>query len=196
MPEETSSSRLTDRWQDSSRLSQVKVVVCTANCIFVGYTYRLHQQRLLDALNKGFVAGQLHVGQSFMPLTGVKVCLPAGKEEYMESTYIRKANILFVGEKNGQQPGTPEAREQSKIYPFREKKALKAKVHMPLYTLVGSMHGEMWEQLLDALNKDELFLPLTNVELSPGLESGDSTFGFVAVNKDQIIYVGELGPNP
>jgi len=137
------------------------------------------------------VAGQLHVGGDFLPLTEVEVFLSAKKSEHMASTYIRKANILFVAERVESQPKTANTKDTPKIYPVREKKPIGVKVYMSLYTLTGKMHSEMWQQLLDTLNKDERFLPLTGVEISPPLASGESKFSFAAINKDQIIYVGE-----
>lgn len=192
MSDESSSSQVATSWQDNGKLKQVKVVVCTAGCIFIGHTYRLRQQRLLDALNKGFVTGRLQVGIDFLPLTEVEVFFPDKRKEYMASTYIRKANILFVGEKSGGQPEASDVKGSPKIYPVREKKPIGAKVSMPLHTLIGRMHGEMWHELLDTLNREEMFLPLTNVDISPEVGSGESSFDFVAVNKDRIIYVGEL----
>jgi hypothetical protein len=184
--------RTAKSWQDDVKLNKVKVVVCTSSCTFVGYTYRSHPQRLLDALNKGFVADSSRIGGDFVPLTEVEVFFPDKRKEYMASTYIRKANILFVAEKSGGQAEMPDIKDRPKNYLMRTKKPIEAKVYMPLHTLVGKMHGNMWQQLLDTLTRDEMFLPLTNVEISPELVSGESRFSFLAINKDQIIYVCEF----
>ena len=184
--------RTAERWQDDVKLNKVAVVVCTSSCTFVGYTYRSRRQRLLDALNKGFVANSSRIGRDFVPLTEVEVFFPDKRKEYMASTHIRKANVLFVAEKSGGQAEMPDIEDRPKIYPTRTKKPIEAEVYMPLYTLMGKMHGEMWQQLLDTLTRDEMFLPLTNVEISPELVRGKSRFSFVAINKDRIIYVSQL----
>lgn len=186
IPEQSASS-----WQLDVKLKKVEVVVCTSSCTFAGHTYRLRQQRLLDALNKGFVANSSRIGRDFVPLTEVEMFFLDKRKEYMASTYIRKANILFVVEKSGGQPWMPDIEDRPKIHLMRTKKPIGAKVYVPLYTLVGKMYGERWQQLLDTLTRDEMFLPLTDVEISPELVSGESRFSFVAINKDQIIYVGE-----
>jgi hypothetical protein len=180
-------------WQDDPKLSQVEIVVCTASYTLTGHTYRLHPQRLLDALNKGFSASDSHIAKDFVPLTEVEVFFPDGRQEYMASTYIRKTNILFVAERGRQeQLDEPGIEDKSKIYVKRAKKPLGVKVYMPFYTLVGKMYGEMWQQLLYVLNRDEMFLPLTDVEVSPELVCRESRFDFVAINKDQLIYIVEL----
>jgi hypothetical protein len=138
------------------------------------------------------VADSSRIGRDFVPLTEVQVFFPDKRKEYMASTYIRKANILFVAEKSGGQAEMPDIKDNPKNWLMRPKKPIEAKVYMPLYTLVGKMHGNMWQQLLDTLTRDEMFLPVTNVEISPELVSGESRFSFLAINKDQIIYVCEF----
>jgi hypothetical protein len=54
------------------------------------------------------------------------------------------------------------------------------------------MHNDVWELLIDTLEGDDKFLPVTNVEILPQLVNGESQFDFVAINKDQIIYVAQL----
>jgi hypothetical protein len=186
------SYRTARSWQDDAKLDKVEVVICTGSCTFVGHTYRSHQQRLLDALNKGFVADSSRIGRDFVPLTEAEVFFPDDRSEYLASTYITKANILLVAEKSGEQPQMPDIRDKPKNYLMRTKKPIEAEVCMPLYTLVGKMHGEVWQQLLDTITGDETFLPLTNVEISPELIKGESRFSFVAVNKARIVYVSEL----
>jgi hypothetical protein len=49
----------------------------------------------------------------------------------------------------------------------------------------------VWQELLHALDGDAKFLPLTNVAVWPELPDGEARFDFVAVNKDQVVYLGE-----
>jgi len=168
-------------------MRQVPVVVCTATCTFAGHAYRLQQQRLLDALNKK----PLRVGRDFVPLTEVELLFPDGRRAHRASTYVRKANILFVAEGGQLQREAADAAERRSAAVVRKKKPIAAEVHMPLYVIAGEMHGEMWQELMDTLDGDETFIPLTNVEISPALATGESRFSFVAVNKNQITYVGE-----
>ena len=179
------------RLHGDPRLTQIKVVVCTADCIFAGYAYRLPDQRLLDAINKGFVAQSMRVGKDFVPLTDVEVFFQDGRKTRLASTYIRKTNIIFVGEKDERPHELPAIEDRSKLHLKKKKKPIVTEVHVPSYALVGKMHAEVWQELLDTIETDEGFLPMTNVKISPALISGESKFSFVAINKDQVIYIGE-----
>jgi hypothetical protein len=177
--------------QGNAKLRQVKVLVCTETCILSGYTYCMNHQRLLDALNQGFIANSLPIGKDFVPLTKVEVSFPNREREFMASICVRKASILFVGQKNEGQPKISEVQDGLKIYPVRTKKTIEAEIHIPLYTLTGQMYGEVWQQILDVVDRADRFLPLTNVEVCPTPDIGVSTFDFVAVNRDKIVYVCE-----
>jgi hypothetical protein len=180
-------------WQDDSRLRQEKVIVCTEACTFAGYAFRMHHQRLLDALNQSLAVDSFHAARNFMPLARVEACISEERREPLADTYIRKANILFVCQKSVSGNCVPQTNDRPKVYPMREKKPIRAEVHLSSYTLVGLMYGEMWQQLLDSLDRDETFLPVTNVIVRPALSNGESAFDFVAINKDRIIYVNQLG---
>jgi hypothetical protein len=187
MTSEAPEGRSTGDWKSDPRLRRVPVVVCTATCTFAGHTYRLQQQRLLDVLNKK----ALRVGRDFVPLAEVQLFFPDGRTLHRTSTYVRKASVLFVAEGSEVRPELPDGGEKRIKSVIRKKKPIAAEIHMPLYVLSGEMHGEMWQELLGTLDGDETFIPLTNVEVSPPLATGESRFAFVAVNKNQTTYIGE-----
>jgi len=183
-------------WQGDPRLSKVPVVVCTISGIYSGLTYRLADQRLLDALNEGFSSRALRMGRDFVPLSDVQAYFPTGTRVQMasrySSTYIRKANIFFVGELSRRQSEIAvESKEKRRAPRTREKKTIAAEIHISPYILKGQMYAEVWQELLHALDNDERFLPLTNVTVWPELPDGEARFDFVAVNKDQVVYLGE-----
>lgn len=172
------------------------MVVCTPELTAVGYTYCLHAQRLLDVLNKGLDQGLAHhqasvrvvTGKDFLPLKEVRILFRAGgQQKYVASTHIRKANILFVAEISGGQPEASSVRELMKV----TKKPVGTEAYVPPYHLVGQMHAEIWEQLADHLEGQDKFLPLSNVRLMPKLVEVESSFDFVAVNKDRVLYIGQ-----
>jgi hypothetical protein len=131
------------------------------------------------------------IGKDFMPLTEVKVSFPNGKKESMASIYVSKASIFFVGEKSEHQSKMLETEDSAKIYPMRAKKFIQAEIHMSLYKLTGQMYVEVWQKLLDAIDRADKFIPLTNVKIYPTLEKTVFTFDFAAVNRDKIIYLRE-----
>jgi hypothetical protein len=174
-----------------AKLKQVKVLVCTETCAFTGYAYCGNHQRLLDTLNQSAVANSMPLGKDFLPLTQVEVSLTNGKKKTTPEMYIRKSNILFVGEISEGPSATMQTKDRPIIYPMRPKTPLAAEIHMPLYILSGQMYGEAWQQILDVVDRADKFIALTNVEIHRTTDNAASTFDFVAVNRDRIIYVGE-----
>ena len=177
--------------EGDARLRQVEVAVFTDTCTLTGHTYCMKFQRLLDVLNQDFTPNLLPIGKDFMPLTEVEVSFPSGKRESMASIYVSKASILFVGEKSEHQPKIPETEDGPKAYPVRAKKFIGVEIHMPLHKLTGQTYVEVWQKLLDAVDRADKFIPLTNVKIYPKLENTVLTFDFAAVNRDKIIYFGE-----
>jgi hypothetical protein len=178
-------------FESDTRLRQVKVVAFTETCTITGNTYCMKFQRLLDSLNQDFMPNLLPIGKDFMPLTDVQVSFPNGKKESVSSTYVSKASILFVGEKNGHQTKMPETEDRQKAYPARARKFIGVEIQMLLYKLTGQTYAEVWQKLLDAVDRADRFIPLTNVKIYPAPPNNEPTFDFVAVNRDKIIYVSE-----
>lgn len=178
------------RWHDDNSLVKVPVVVCAAFGTFLGNTYHIDDQRLLDALNGGFVAKALRMGKDFMPLTEVEAYSPIGKKTTHQCIYIRKSNILFVAERKDEAKSAADGKRRAHL--LRRKMQTRTEIHMPPYLVQGNVHIDIWEELLDTIDRDQRFMPLTEVRLSPALIGGGSAFDFVAVNKDHIAYLAEF----
>jgi len=191
MQAETLTTQATGILEGDTRLRQVEVAVFTETCTLTGHTYCMKFQRLLDVLNQDFMPNLLPIGKDFMPLTDVEVSFPSLKRELMPSIFVRKTNILFVGEKSEHQLKIPETEGKPKAYPVRAKKFIGVEIHMSLYTLMGQTYTEVWQKLLDAVDRADRFIPLTNVKIYPTLNNTALTFDFVAVNRDKIIYLRE-----
>jgi hypothetical protein len=196
MQAELSLTQTTDTLEGDAKLKQVNLVVFTEAYKLTGNTYCMKHQRLLDVLNQDFIPNALPIGKEFIPLTQVEVSFPRRKSEFMASIYVRKANILFVGEKSEHQPETLKTEDRARDFRVRAKKFIEAEIHMPLYKLIGQMYFEVWQKMLDALDRANRFIPLTNVRIYPEQENTVFRFEFAAVNRDKIIYLGEyLKPN-
>ena len=181
-----------EEWWSDPRLRRADVVVCTATCALEGSAYRLLQQRLLDAITSGFVANTYRLGKDFIPLTDVLAYFPNGRKERTVSAQISKSSVLFVAERSGGQP----ERTGSTAYQLRMKKPVAARVYLPPYMLMGKMYPGPHQRLLHILEGDELFLAMTDVDISPPLPTGESAFTFVAINKRQIVYLTESVAGP
>jgi len=175
----------------NGKLKQVKVVVCAETCTLTGYTCCMKHQRLLDVLNQDFIPNSLPIGKDFMSLTDAEVSFPNGEREFMASIYVRKSSILFVGEKSEGESEKPEIEDRSTMYLAKAKNPIEVEIHMSSHTLTGQVYAQSWQRLLDAVERTDKFLPLTDVEIYPALGNITSTFDFIAVNRDKIIYVCE-----
>ena len=185
------SSGQTDvNWSSDPRLRQVNVVVCTTSGTLVGTAHLMRQHRLLDDLNNGFVANLHRLGKDFMPLTEVKILFSSGEKDIAISTHVRKSNILFVVERGVDQPGRSGLKE-AKAHLLKVRRPLGAKVYMSVYSLEGKMHAGLWQEPAQVLDGHDSFLPMTDVVISPPLLTGESRFNFVAINKNQIVHIGE-----
>jgi hypothetical protein len=184
--------RSVKRWRDDTTLVKVPVVVCAASGTFVGNTYRIEDQRLLDALNGGFVTRALRMGKDFLPLTEAEAFTPNGKRTSLPCIYVRKASIFFVGEKGVEKGDVRLAvEEKRRAHLRRNKMQTGTEIHIPPYVLQGNVHVDAWEELLETIDRDQRFMPLTDVRIQPSLAGGASAFAFVAVNKDQVTYLSE-----
>ncbi len=187
--DEIARRRSVKRWHDDTSLVRVPVVVCAAFGTFIGNTYHIDDQRLLDALNGGFVAKALRMGKDFMPLTEVEAYSPIGKRATHPCIYIRKSNILFVAERRDESKGEVDGKRRAHLQ--RKKMQTRTEIHMPPYVVQGNVHIDVWEELLDTIDRDQRFMPLTDVRIHPALAGGASAFDFVAVNKDHVAYLSE-----
>jgi len=177
-------------WRNDDGLRWVDAVVVILGCTLAATTHRMHRQRLLDVLNHNLLANSRRIGKEFVPLTEVEAFFSTGEKEHLASTHINKSSILFVAERSGGQPdrgGVPQAEANL----LRVKKALPARVDIPPYVLVGKMYAESEQGLVHVIDGEEMFLPMTDVFISPALPTGEWKFGFVAINKHQIIRVEE-----
>lgn len=169
----------------------LKVRVYTPTHVFSGYVHRLSRQRLIDLLN-GVLAGSLRVDEEFLPLTEVTVCSPDGREAATQFACVNKVQILFVRESEDSQARGLGEEAGHNLYPVVEKTPVPVKVYVPSHTLIGEMHCAKRQRLSDVLNAGERFLPMTNVEIVPSSGTAQSGIGFVAVNKEQILYLEEV----
>ncbi|HWR69755.1 MAG TPA: hypothetical protein VN415_01680 [Dehalococcoidia bacterium] len=183
-----------DGWIDTS-LTPVSVVVCILECTLSGTTYRSHQQRLLDVLHSSLVANSHRLAKEFVPLTDVDLFFCSGEKEHLKSTHVNKWSVLFVAERSGGQP-IRSSLSETKTFAFRPKKPLSARLRIPPYDLVGKMHADPGHALVHVLDGVGMFLPMTDVIITPPLLTGEWQFSFVAVNKHQITRIEEWSGVP
>ena len=165
---------------------RIEVTVFTANAQFDGYILCQPNKRLLDVLNSGFNLDNV-LSHDFLEIRDVNIFDHQSKNSirHLDIGYARRSNIIFVGERK-----CVDSCRMELPYSMREKKPIPAEVEMPHIVLKGAMHAEIWQDLPGALNRNDQFLPLTDVELNSPLADGVNKFDFVAVNRDHIIFIG------
>jgi len=130
------------------------------------------------------------LGREFLLLADVEVSFPNGARKTTREAIIRKSSIMFVGEKSDSGSAAKKTNRQLN-YRVKPKTPFSAEIHLPLYVLKGHIYGEVWQQILDVVDKADKFIALTDVQISHTLNNAELNFDFVAVNRDKIIYVGE-----
>ena len=177
--------------EGSELYKQFEVLVCTGELLFRGTFRGEFSQRLIDALNEGVRTDDSSKVVDFLPLMNVSVTSIKGGEKKFPCIYVAKNSIVFVAQ-------IPDGREENPLrnYPFREKlpvgvMAYAARVSDMQYTLDGRIYVETWGQVIDTVESESRFLPLTQVEIHPAPPGAGSKFDFVALNKEHIISICE-----
>jgi len=94
---------------------------------------------------------------------------------------LESADILFVSE------------TEHKYLPLVPKFFTTVKLRMLPYTLIGQVHYPKGRCIRDVLNSMFRFFPMTNVEVCSLAGGSELEVSFLAVNKERILALEELG---
>jgi hypothetical protein len=171
--------------------NQFEVLVCTGALLFRGTSRGEFSQRLIDALNEGVRTDTSSEAVDFLPLMNVSVTGIQGGEKKIPRMYIAKSNIIFAAQVSGNNQGKPLSG-----YPFKEKLPVIVMAHIAVisninYTLEGQIYVDTWGQVIDTIESNVRFIPLTQVKIEPALPGAGSRYDFVALNKEHIISIWE-----
>lgn len=174
---------------------QFEVLVCTGALSFTGTLRCDFSQRLIDALNEGMRTETSEKMVRFLPLVNVTMMGTTGDEQDFPRIYIAKNSIVFVAQISDEGSERP-----LRTYPFKGKRPIAVTVYASgvpgvQYALNGRMYVETGSQVIDTIESDARFLPLTQVEIEPAPPRAGSRFDFVALNRDQVISICE-SPGP
>ncbi len=168
---------------------QFEVLVCTGALSFTGTLRCDFSQRLIDALNEGMRTETSAKMVSFLPLLNVTMSGAPGNEQKFPRIYIAKNNIVFAAQISDGRSEKP-----IRTYPFKGKRPVAVMVYASRvsdvqYALNGRMYVDTGGQVIDTIESEVRFLPLTQVEIEPAPPGAESRFNFVALNKDHIISI-------
>jgi len=167
--------------------------------IIEGTVYCLPQQRFIDYLNSTYIF-KTRTAEQFIQVNDASVALPDGTNKEMYSLCLNRDSILFAGAMNNEVTVERFIKDGQRTYPVVKKIAVSAnlyvatKLYTHAYQISGKMHFAKNQTIMDVLNSDQKFIPLTEVEIYPRLfvDQIPNMLDFVAVNKEIIIYIEQL----
>ncbi len=137
--------------------------------------------RLLDLLNSLYTTQQDSSGE-FLDFVDIS------RETDSAHLYISKAAVHMVTvSESDLARGAGAAPERR--FPFVKKSEVPVSIKLRSHTIEGTMHVGDNETVDDVLNRDALFVPVTNATLVTSDNHFYGTRPFVAVNKRHIIWV-------
>lgn len=164
--------------------------------IIEGTIYCLPHQRFIDYLNSTYIF-KTNAADQFIQVNDVSITLPDKTNRTMKYICLNKNSILFAGAISDETTVERFIKDGQRTYPVVKKIAVSAnlyvstKLYTHAYLISGKMHFAKNQTMMDLLNSEQKFLPLTEVEISPPLFTDriPDNLDFVAVNKDIIIYL-------
>ena len=180
-------------WKVLGSARKTQIVVKTNDYIFSGFINHSENERVLDVLNKGSIGSKEVLPEDFLHLTEAEIISSDGlKRRRAPSCIIAKPNILFVAERNTSlnNPGITSASRPL----YQPKTPVCVEVLIPGIAMLARVHVSDWQQPMNVVDTIQMFLPLTKVQLSTKLSTGELQFDFIAVNRNQIIFMAEIEP--
>jgi hypothetical protein len=172
--------------QPDADIQRISVVVYTNSAIINGSISCRNSQRLLDTMNKGTVCPKgKNINSDFIQIVDLDIIKPGASLKHLETVFIQKKNILFIGERTDTNCSL-----QTSAHSFRKKKPIHTIIGLGEQIFTGHVHVEMWEELRNAINTNDQFLPMTDIELNLPLPNCCKQLAFAAINREHITYIG------
>jgi len=181
---------------DDKEIRPLQVWLYASDHIIEGIIYCLPHQRFIDYLNSVYIF-KTRAADQFILVNDASITLSDGTNRTMKSICLNRDSILFAGAISNATTVERFINDGQRAYPVIQKITVPAnlyvatKLYTHAYLISGKMHLAKSKTVMDVLNSDQKFLPLTEVEISPPLFADQipETPDFVAVNKDIIIYI-------
>ena len=145
--------------------------------------------RVSELLN-GLVAAERPVKSGFIGLSDCVHLENAGDSKQERTVYVRKSAIQLAAISDSNAGRGAGADVSWKGYPLVHKKPVVVTLDLPRYTVTGNVHCREGQTILDVLDDERTFLPLTSATITFG-NNLEYTRPFVAVNKRDIESIRE-----
>jgi hypothetical protein len=182
-----------DIWKILGSTKKTPILAVTGSYTFSGYLNHASDERVLDVLNQGSMTDKERLPEDFLQITEVEVvCANGQKQHTSPSCLVAKSNILFVAEKYTDED---KHRLDTPLHPlYQPKKSVCVEILMPGIAMLARVHICDWQRPMSVVNTVQMFLPLTGVEFSARLSTGEQQFDFIAINRSQIVSMEEVEP--
>ncbi len=138
-------------------------------------------QRLLDLLNSLYTVHRDSTGE-FLDVIDIS------REGSDSRTLVSKSAVRMIAISDSDL-ARGAGGGGSQQYPFVRKSEVAVSLKLKTHSVNGSMHLAAGEDIHDVLNRDVLFVPVTNATLATSDNHFYGTRPFVAVNKKHIVWV-------
>ncbi len=128
--------------------------------------------------------------ESFLPVFGVESLSVDGSRELMESTYVRKENILFAAQSRLQM--VRQGRRGKSRTPDEREGEVMVVAYVPSHLLVGRLAADTWRTLANDLGCRQTFLSLSYVRVMSHSSEGETRYAIAAVNSSRILHITRL----
>jgi hypothetical protein len=146
--------------------------------------------RLSDYLNCG-PGNQYNKRRHYLEfIEDTKFALDSKTEEQSKS-YLNREALELVAVLDADLARGLGASSSSKVYPFVNKSKICVTVRLAKLMITGNVHCSDGQSILDVLQQDTNFLPMTDVTISDNKDGRRSIKPFVLVSKEKILALQE-----
>jgi len=163
--------------------------------VISGLLHNRAYERLTDILG-GISVSRPESRAMFLRLTDVTVEHVDGREESLASAYVSKTAIELATTLEADSGRGLGAKPGPKPYPFAEKSPVRVMLQTRSYVIAGNAYRAAYQTVWHVLEEKPTFLPLTDAEIVTLANGNRWNVPFVAVNKEQILFLREEAPLP
>jgi hypothetical protein len=168
----------------------ISVALYMQTQIVTGFIRNPYRQRLLDILNGIFVRQSGQQGR-FIELSEVTIHTADGKGERLANAYLNKCTVQLATTPDVDLSRGIGGKAGPKFSPFQDKVRVPVRLSTPAYQVIGNMYRINHQNTWHVLEDRPMFLPVTEAEIRVLTNDECAKVTFVAVNKEQILFLQE-----
>ena len=133
------------------------------------------------------------IGKNYLKLTSVIIRHLDGRRDKTKLAHVNKETIQLAATSSASTSQGIGRKAGPKPYPFTENIPVPVKIVTPGYEITGNMYRVSHQQVDHVLIEKTVFMPLTSAEVISLTSQNRWSVPFLAVNKEQILSLYELG---